>query len=67
MLDRAGSKPVTLTLEAPYQFTQNTLFTEKFTQYFESGTVVNMDSKPIGTGWIEHMVDLSSISIIASA
>ncbi|RZI45737.1 hypothetical protein [Candidatus Finniella inopinata] len=54
------SKPVTLTVQVPYSFTQNTVFSKNLTQYFESGAVVLMNGKSVGTGWIEHMVDLGS-------
>lgn len=44
-----------ITLEAISPVTQNTLFSESFSQYYEGAAVPTIDGESVGFAWIEHM------------
>ncbi len=50
------TKDIVITVKAITPIAQNTLFTNKLTQYYEGAAIPTIQGENVGYAWIEHMV-----------
>lgn len=50
------TQDIVITVKAITPVAQNTLFTNKLTQYYEGAAIPTINGKNVGYAWIEHMV-----------